>query len=70
MNGPKIIALWLIIAVVVIGYPLISGRIRVGLAPVSRGDDPQAFWKAYVISTTLFLVVSIAAGIFVRSILQ
>lgn len=74
MSGPKIIilsisAVWLIIAVIVLGYPLITGSIRVGFDPVSREDDPQAFWKAYVFSNTLFLGVSIAAGLFVRSIL-
>ncbi|MFC3653117.1 hypothetical protein ACFONN_16275 [Dyella humi] len=75
MNGPKIvvlsiIVLWLTIAVIVIGYPLIAGRIKVGLDPVSRDNDPQAFWKAYVFSTTLFIAVTIAAGFFVHSILR
>jgi len=75
MNGPEIvglsvIALWLIIAAVVIGYPLITGRIRVGSDPVSKENNPKAFWSAYVVSTTLFLGVSIAAGFFVRSILH
>lgn len=74
MNGPKIIvfsiiAFWLIIAAVVIGYPLVTGRIRAGFDPVSRENDPQAFWKAYVFSTTLFIAVSVAAGFFVHSIL-
>ena len=69
MKGPEIviwsvIALWLIIAAVVIGYPLIAGRMRVGLDSVSREDDPRAFWNAYVFSTTLFVGVSIAAGLF------
>ena len=75
MSGPEIvvlsiIALWLIIAAVVIGYPLVTGRIRVGLDPISREDDPKAFWRAYAVSTTLFLGVSIAAAFFVRSILH
>ena len=65
----SIIALWLIIAVVVIGYPVVTGRIRVGSDPVSRDDDPRAFWSAYIFSTVLFLVVSIAAGFFAHSIL-
>ncbi|MGH9522131.1 MAG: hypothetical protein ACRD3E_06335 [Terriglobales bacterium] len=64
-----LIGLWLIVAVVVIGYPLRSGQIRVGLDPVNRYTAPSAFWTAYIISTVLFLVVSIAIGIFVRSIL-
>ena len=41
MNGLEIVVLsitvlWLLIAAVVIGYPLIAGQIRVGLSPVSR----------------------------------
>jgi len=75
VNGPEIvvlsvIALWLVIAAVVIGYPLVTGRIRVGLDPVSREDDPQAFWKAYRLSTSLFMGVSIAAGFFVHWVLH
>jgi|HubBroStandDraft_2_1064218.scaffolds.fasta_scaffold2250126_1 hypothetical protein len=74
MNARKaiylIVGLWLIVAVVVIGYPLRSGQIRVGLDPVNRFTDPSAFWTAYIISTVLFLVVSIAVGFFVRSILS
>ena len=74
MNARKAIylvaGLWLIVAVVVIGYPLRSGQIRVGLDPVSRYTDPNAFWTAYIISTVLFLVVSIAVGFFFRSILS
>jgi hypothetical protein len=66
----SVIVLWLTIAAVVIGYPVITGSIRVGLDTVSREDDPQAFWKAYVFSTTMFLAVSIAAGLFVHSILH
>jgi NhaP-type Na+/H+ or K+/H+ antiporter len=61
---------WLIVAAVVIGYPLMTGRIRAGLNTFSREDEPRAFWKAYTFSTTLFLVVSIAAGVFLRSILH
>ena len=74
MNARKaiylVVGLWLIVAVVVIGYPLRSGQIRVGLDPVSRYTDPNAFWTAYIISTVLFLVVSIAVGFFFRSILS
>ena len=75
MNGPQlvvlsIVALWLSIAVVVIGYPLVAGRIRVGLDPVSREDEPQAFWKAYVFSTILFIAVSIAAGFFMHLVVH
>ena len=60
---------WLLVAVVVVGYPLRSGRIRVGLDPVQRDAEPRAFWTAYIISTVLFVVVSLAVGLFVRSIL-
>jgi hypothetical protein len=63
-------AVWLLIAAVVIGYPLRTGTIRVGLNPVSRDSTPRDFWQAYVISTALFLAVSIAVGLFVRSILR
>jgi hypothetical protein len=61
--------LWLLVAAVVVGYPLRSGRIRVGLDPVSRETAPKAFWTAYAVSTSLFLAVSIGVGFFVRSIL-
>ena len=75
MTGPEIVILiiigaWLIIAAIVIGYPLITGRIRVGLDPVSRENDPQAFWNAYIFSTILFLSISIAVGFFMRAILH
>ena len=63
-------ALWLLIAAVVIGYPLRTGAIRVGLTPVSRDSNPRDFWLGYVISTGLFLAVSVAVGLFVRSILR
>lgn len=64
-----VIAAWLVVAVVVIAYPLVAGRIRVGLETVHRDDDAGAFWKAYAVSTVLFVCVSIAAGLFLRSIL-
>jgi len=64
-----VVGMWLLVAVVVIGYPLLSGQIRVGLDPVSRDTAPKAFWIAYIISTVLFLAVSVAVGFFVRSIL-
>lgn len=75
MIGPKIIVLfaivlWLTIAAVVIGYPLLTGRIRAGLDTVNRESDPQAFWKAYVYSTALFIGVSVAAGFFLHSMLH
>ncbi len=64
-----VVAVWLIVAVVVVGYPLGSGQIRVGVDPVRRDTAPKAFWTAYIISTGLFLAVSVAVGFFVRSIL-
>lgn len=75
MNGPamiflSVVTLWLTVAAVVIGYPLITGRMRVGFDTVSRENDPPVFWRAYVISTTLFVAVSIAAGLFVGSMLH
>jgi hypothetical protein len=75
MHGPElvflsIIVLWLAVAAIVIGYPLVAGRIRAGLDTFSRADDPQQFWKAYLSSTTLFLGVSIAAAFFLHSILH
>ena len=64
-------ALWLLIAAVVIGYPLRTGAIRVGLTPVSRDSNPRDFWAGLnAISTGLFLAVSVAVGLFVRSILR
>ena len=73
MTGPEtiisiIIGAWLIIAAIVIGYPLITGRIKVGLDPVSRQNDPQAFWNAYIFPTILFFAVSIAIGFFMHAI--
>jgi hypothetical protein len=51
-------------------YPLFTGRIKAGLDPVSRENDPEAFWNAYIFSTVLFLAVSIVMGFFVRGILR
>lgn len=75
MTGPEAIILiivgaWLTIAAIVIAYPLFTGRIRVGLDPVSRENDPQAFWNAYIFSTILFVGVSIVAGFFMRAMLH
>jgi hypothetical protein len=64
-----VVGVWLLVAVVVIAYPLRTGKIRVGLDPVSRTSAPKAFWSAYIASTVLFLTVSVAVGFFVRSIL-
>jgi hypothetical protein len=64
-----LVGVWLFAAVIVIGYPLRSGQIRVGLRPVSRDTDPQGFWAAYIISTVLFIVVSATAGSFLHTIL-
>jgi hypothetical protein len=61
---------WLIIAAIVIGYPIITGQLKVGLNPVSQEAEPQRFWSAFAFSTVLFLVVSIAVGFFVRGILH
>lgn len=52
---------WLMTAAIVIGYPLVAGRIRVGgpsATPITREDDPEKFWKAYALSTGLFIVIS------------
>jgi len=65
-----VVGVWLLVAVVVVGYPLRSGQIRVGLDPISRDSDPEAFWSAYTISTAVFLAVSVAVGFFVGSILS
>lgn len=64
-----VVGVWLFVAVVVVGYPLLTGKIRVGLDPVSKNSAPKAFWYAYIISTVLFLAVSVAVGLFVHSIL-
>ena len=65
-----VIGVWLLIAAIVIGYPLITGQIKAGLDPISRESDPEAFWNAYIFSTVLFLAVSIVMGFFVRGILR
>lgn len=75
MTGPEAIILiivgaWLTIAAIVIAYPLFTGRIRVGLDPVSRENDPQAFWNAYIFSTILFVAASIVVGFFMRAMLH
>jgi hypothetical protein len=64
-----VVGVWLFVAVIVVGYPLRTGQIRVGLDPVSRDTAPKAFWSAYIISTVLFIAVSFAVGFFVRAIL-
>ena len=64
-----VIGVWVFIAVIVVGYPLRSGKIRVGLDPVSRKVDSWGFWTAYIISTVLFFAVSAAVGLFVHTIL-
>jgi hypothetical protein len=61
-----VVGVWLLVAVVVVVYPLRTGQIRVGVDPVSRETDPKAFWGAYIISTLLFLVISAAVGLFMR----
>jgi hypothetical protein len=61
--------LWLLVAVVVVIYPLRIGTIRAGRAPISKAADPGAFWRAYIVSTVLFFAMSIVAAILVRSIL-
>ena len=75
MNPPQIVVLsivvvWLVIAAVVIGYPLVAGRMRAGLDSVNRETEPEAFWKAYVFSTSLFLAASIGAAFVLWSILH
>lgn len=60
---------WLFVTFIVVGYPLRTGQIRVGLDPVSRDSAPKAFWTAYIISTVLYVAVSFAVGFFVRAIL-
>ena len=64
-----IVGVWTLVALIVVGYPLCTGKIRVGLDPVSREMTPTSFWTAYVISTVLFIAVSAAAAFFVRAIL-
>ncbi len=72
--GPKqilaaIFGLWLIVAVVVVAYPLRSGQMRVGFDQVRRDSAPRAFWTAYIVSTGLFFAVSLAIGLFVKFLL-
>lgn len=65
-----IVGVWLFIAAIVVGYPLRSGQIRVGLDPIYRSTAPQSFWTAYIISTVLFLAVSVATGLILHVILS
>jgi hypothetical protein len=65
----SIVGVWLFVAVIVVGYPLLSGQIRVGFDPVRRDTDPRAFWTAYLVSTALFFAVSAGLGFFVHAIL-
>ncbi len=61
---------WVLVALVVVGYPLLSGRMRFGgpgSEPITREGDPQAFWTAYAISTGLFVLLSAGVGWFVLS---
>jgi len=60
-----VIGTWALTAAVVVGYPLLSGKIRRGSSSISRDDAPSEFWSAYVMSTGLFLAVSAALGWFV-----
>jgi hypothetical protein len=64
-----VIGIWLLVAAIVIGYPLAAGQIRVGTEPVIRRDEPQRFWAAYAVSTVLFLAVSGVAGFVLHRIL-
>ena len=71
---PRLIAflVWLPLAAVIAGYPLVTGKIRAGASgsePIRRDSDPASFWMAYGISTGLFVAVSIGVGFFLRSIL-
>ncbi len=61
---------WLIIAAVVLGYPLAKGQMRVGLDVVSRDQEPQRFWSSYLFSSVLFLATSAAVAYVVNRILH
>ncbi len=56
---------WTLVGAIVVGYPLCTGKIRVGLDPVSRDTAPESFWTAYVISTVLFIAVSSAIALLI-----
>ena len=67
------LVIWILIAAIVIGYPLVAGRIRFGgpgSEPVVRATDPSSFWMTYALSTALFLGISLAAGYFLRSVVR
>lgn len=64
-----IAGMWLLVTVIVIGYPLAASRIRVGLEPVSRDTAPKAFWSAYFICVGLFIAVSFAIFLVLRAAL-
>ncbi len=65
-SGPRLVT------ALVVGYPLVTGRIRVGAKgsePVSRADDPGRFWTTYAFSTGLFLAFSGVLAWFLKSVL-
>jgi hypothetical protein len=65
--GIVVVAGWIVIAAIVIGYPVLTGRMRAGgpgSEPISRESDPRGFWTAYAISTILFLGISVLLGFF------
>ena len=68
-TSPMDLAVYVLLAVV-IGYPLVTGQIRVGPETLSRDDDPQAFWRAYTWSIVLFLCVSVATGFGLHAMLH
>lgn len=61
---------WLFVTVIVVGYPLCTGKIRVGLYAVYRDAAPKAFWTNYIISTVLFITLSLAVGVFLRVVMR
>jgi len=63
---------WLLVAPIVIGYPLVAGKIRMGgpgSDPITREGDPRAFWSVYALSTGLFLAISAAVAWFIGPML-
>jgi hypothetical protein len=64
--------LWLGIALLVCGYPLLTGRMRMGKtgsSPLLRQSNPRGFWTAYAISTGLFLLASGGAAWFLTRLI-
>ncbi len=59
---------WLLLTAIVVGYPLLAGRIRMGgpdSDPITRDGSPSTFWFAYGTSTTIWIAITAALAWFI-----